>query len=291
MTSIHEGRDAGLTVVFHPVSHGMIDFDFILDGPVACERWPEDAKIESGGDPPEKPGVSVRARMADSSCAFPFIVRWLEAVTGGVQECACYWDGEGPDGELHWGGAWESGSLRIGWTTEQFVYRAFLRKADMVRAIYQSFREFVESDRYDPLAYEQLSAGEAFELVLESPDLGEVADALASRSRADGKALVHSMLDLAYAKDLGYPRRATLAQFLERAAQYQSDEEDVEHWIPSEWDEWSVTQRRRFVVDEIYRGDPGLAYGSKLRELRSPLVEKWLAEHEQAGSQTSGSDV
>lgn len=291
MTSTHEGRDAGLKVVFHPVSHGMIDFDFILSGPVACERWPEDAKIESGGDPPEKPGVSVRARMAESSCAFPLIIRWLEAVTCGVQECTCYWDGEGPDGELRWGGAWESGSLRIGWTTEPFAYQVSLRKADMVCALYQSFRAFVESDRYDPLAYEELSAAEVFGLVVQSSDLDEVADALASRSRADGKALIYSMLDLAYAKDLGYPRRATLAQFLERAACRELDEEDLARWIPPEWDGWSVADRRRFVVDEIYRGDSGLAYGSKLRELRSPLVEKWLAEQEQARLRGDGKNA
>lgn len=288
MTSISEGRDAKLKVVFHPVSHGTIHFDFILSGSVACERWPEHGNAESGDDPPERMGVSVRARMADSLCAFPLVIRWLEAVTCGVQECACYWDGEGPDGELRWSGAWETGSFRLGWTTEQFVYRAFLRKADMVRAIYQSFREFVESARYDPLAYEQLCAAEVFKLVVESADLDEVADVLASCSRADGEALVYSMLDLAYEKDLGYPRRATLTQFLERAACREPDEEDMERWIPSTWDGWSVAERRRFVVDEIYRGGTGLAYGSKLRELRSPMIEKWLAEHARGDSQDSG---
>ncbi len=281
MTSIAKGRDTGLKVVFHPVSHGMICFDLILRGPVACERWPEDAGDHSGDEPPERMGMSVRVRMADSSCAFPLIIRWLEAVTCGVQECACSWECEGPDGELRWGGAWDSGSLRIGWTTEPFVYRAFLRKAAVVRALYQSFREFVESDRYDPLAYEQLSIAEVFGLVVESSDLDEIAEVLVSRPRAAAKALIDSMLDFAYERDSGYPRCATLARFLERAARRGPDGKHVEGWMPPDWDAWNVADRRNWLVDEFCQRGSGLAFGSKLRELRSPLVEKWLAEHEQ----------
>jgi hypothetical protein len=90
---------------------------------------------------------------------------WREAVVCGVRECAFDWDGEDPEGELRWcyKGS-DSGFLRLDWSgtnTSPAAARCVqMNRTQMVRSFYESFRNFVESDRYDPLDYERLDAGE-----------------------------------------------------------------------------------------------------------------------------------
>ncbi len=171
----------------------------------------------------------------------------------------------------------------MAWTAEQHDYGVYVDKAQMVRAFYASFRSYVESERYDPLAYEYLDSGEVFGLVLEGVDLGVLAEHMATLSRDMAEALVGAMLDLAADSDAGHPRRASLAGFMERAAHREVAEQEEHRWIAAEWEHWDFAERRRCILENICRRKPMIEFGEKLRELRSPLVEKWLAHHASLG--------
>ena len=276
--------DGYLRVDFARARYGDIYVDFSLHGD-AMATIPCDAHFVKG-TPEIRVGSDAIIRTWTSSsmcCFFSDMLHWLEAVVVGVWECAFQWDGEGPEGELRWFCRdCDSGQLKLSWRTwrEADVEREVrLNTPQMVRAFYESFRNYVESDRYDPLDYEDLNAGEAFSLVLEGGNLDALADFMASRSRQEALGLIHELLDLASDRDAGYPRRATLAQFIERVARRPSGESDqADGWISAEWDGWSVSQRRRDVVEGVYKGGACMGSGTKLRELRSPMVEEWLVK-------------
>lgn len=88
-------------------------------------------------------------------CPFRDLLAWLEAVVCGVQECAFQWDAEGCDGELRWHRRdAETGFLTITWGADRRRPRLLLEGRQMVQAIYQGFRSFVESAGYEPSRYE-----------------------------------------------------------------------------------------------------------------------------------------
>lgn len=274
--------DGYLRVVFHPVEYGMVPFDLIMHGDVRTETPCDDHYNKGAPVIHAQDDVAVRVWISSALGGFGGLVRWLKGVTCGVQECAFTWDGEGPDGELRWHDAWDSGLLKVTWTEDDFVHKLRLNKAQMVRAFYESFRDYVESDAYSPLDYEELDAGETFALVLEERDLDALADHLTALCRDAAESLVDEMLDFAYDTAAGYPRRASLATFKQRA-EGRVIEPPAEHrWIVQEWDQLDFAQRRRDIVEKIFKGGTGIAYGEKLRSMRSPLIEKWLSEHTQA---------
>jgi len=271
--------DGYLRVGFSHACRGDLHMDLALHGDTIA-AIPCNGHCET--EAPEiraREDVSIRTCISASQCPFRQFIAWLEAVACGVQECAFQWDAEGPEGELRWFGPWESGRLKVSWVGGEYEVR--LNKVQMVRAFYEPFRAFVESDRYDPLDYEELSAGETFALVLEGGDLEALADALAARSRQEARALIESILDLAYEREAGYPRRASLAQFTERAGRRNTDQAGEDKWLPAEWDGWDFARRRRDVLEAVFKGGAGIGSGAKLRALRSPLVEDWLVRQEQ----------
>lgn len=276
-----------LQVVFHPVDRGMVPFDVVLHGDVMMRKSTADLCASSEPMASAPGDVTVQMRMSSALGGFGSMVSWLEAVTCGVQDCAFSWDAEGPDGELRWQGPWEDGTLTMSWTAGEHDYGLYVNKAQMLRAFYESFRSFVESERYDPLAYEWLESGEVFALVLEGGDLEGLADRMVTLSRDMAEALVAVMLDLAADLDAGQPRRASLAGFMERAAHGEFDRREENRWFAAEWEHWDFAERRRCILEETFKRRPMIELGEKLRELRSPLVEKWLAEHKQAHAEDS----
>ncbi|MGH8129187.1 MAG: hypothetical protein ACRETC_12685, partial [Gammaproteobacteria bacterium] len=152
---------------------------------------------------------------------------------------------------------------------------------------YGLFRLFVESDRYDPLDYETLEAGEAFALVLDGSGLDALADHLATLPRDTVESFIDALLERAGDRDAGYPRRVSVAGFMERAVHRRIEELELEErrWVPPKWERWGFAQRRRHVVGNVYKGGTQIGFGEKLRGLRSSLIEQWLAEQEQAHSQ------
>src|SRR5690242_13300220 len=158
--------DGYLRVAFSQGGYGDLNMDLALHGDttamVPCWGLGEKGavRLRTAED------TAIRMEFCASMCPFPRFITWLEAVLCGVQECAFEWDAEGPDGELRWFDSWDSGFLQVSWIgKETIVHKVRLNKAQMVRAFYESFRGFVESDRYDPLQYEELSSSETFALV------------------------------------------------------------------------------------------------------------------------------
>lgn len=219
-----------------------------------------------------------------TSAFFLSMVRWLDAVICGVQECAFCWDGEGPEGELRWRNQWDgSGQLQLRWdgsrNSAAVDHRILLNRCQVVLAFYQSFRTFVESDRYDPLVYERLRAGEVFGLLLEGGDVGPLADAFVARNRLAAYRLLDVMFDRAHDRAAGPSRRLAVAEYVAQAdalGDGPEDEERVTCWLPPEWDSWTAEQRRKYVLEVVYQGGTLLGHGERLRDLRSPMVEEWL---------------
>jgi hypothetical protein len=222
---------------------------------------------------------------------FQHMVSWLEAVTCNVMECAFFWDGEGPEGELRWiGGPSDSGLLSLTWSgrrdSQAFEHKVRLEKSQMVRNLYQSFREFVESDRYDPISYETLLFGEVFDLVVNEGRETLVRE-LAARDRSEAYALIQTILGLAYELDKEYPRRADLAEFIRMANIYWKDrsidsdetDEQIGDLLDKAWNEWTADRRSRFVEDKLFMSGGCSGFGENLRQLRSTLIESWLSSH------------
>lgn len=286
--------DGYVRVNFAMAGYGDIYIDFVLHGDTVAATPCDDDFNKGAPEIGVADDVTIRAwTSASMSYFFRDMICWLESIVCGVQECAYEWDGEGPTGALRWFNHFDgSGRLKLSWsgnhTSPESGHEMLVNKAQLVRAFYESFRHFVESDRYDPLDYERLDGGEVFALVLEGSDLGALADHLAALSRDVAEKFIDAMLELAAERDAGCPRRASLAEFAERAAHREIDRSEEHRWVPAEWERWDSAQRRRNVVETIYKGGTCIGFGERARELRSPLVEKWLGEQAQIGAHDAG---
>lgn len=279
---------------FGAVGYGDVGVDFTFHGDTVVTT-PHDDDFVAG-----QPRIDVHEDVSIHTWTSPTVswffeemVRWLEAVVCGVRECAFEWDGEGPEGKLRWfRGVEESGRLKLSWTgNDESVaaeHEVRVNRAQMVRAFYESFRSYVESDRYDPIGYEKdLTAGEVFALVLKGGDLDALAEAFTVRAREDAQALFDALSERAFDYDAGYPRALPLSAFIERAkmpiARGSGDERQA---FPGQWDDWDDAQRREDVAD-VFRSYVGwTGCGERLRELRSEMVEKWLASQLRVGRAT-----
>ncbi len=156
----------------------------------------------------------------------------------------------------------------------------------MVQTLYRSFREFVDSDSYDPISYEKLPYGEVFDLVLIDGRENLVRE-ITARDGADSYALIQTIMDFAYEYERGYPRRSDLAEFIRMSTTYWDDssiapddvDEQIGDLLGKEWNDWTVDQRIRFVEEELFLFTGCGGFGENLRELRSPLIESWLTSH------------
>ncbi len=282
--------DGFLRVEFRMGSFDCIYMELSLHGD-AVATTPCDDQFEKGAPSIRlQDDMTIHMRMSSVWCPFPSLIHWLEAIVVDVQECAFRWDAEGPDGELRWYRAGKSGRLKASWWTRDTIEREVrLNKIQLVRAFYESFRSFVDSDRFDPLSYESLSVGECIALVQDDVSL-DVAAALAARCRTEAWELLMAMVDLAADGDRGFPRRAPWSEFVAKgkgkADQWLEEfgaeqfESQISHYLPVAWDGWDVERREKEVRDVLFVSDfMYVGFGSRLRELRSPLVEGWLTMH------------
>lgn len=215
-------------------------------------------------------------------CPFPDFIAWLEAIVCGVQECAFDWDAEGPEGRLHWRRRDRAtGFVTAIWhdTREPTEHRIMLETRQAVAGFYGGFRQFIESPAYDPLPYEDLPVGELAALVLDGASPDDLAQQLSAHSRADAKKLLEAVLDFAYSRrlDASAAKCRPLADFVALADNLPAPEDDPMQWFTAEWDSWVPQQRRQYVVADVFTSRLCFAFGSKLRSLRSSLVEDWLA--------------
>lgn len=289
--TFYEYFDGYIRVSFAMAGYGDIYIDFALHGDAIATTPCDENFVKGTPDISLKNDATVRTwTSASMSYFFRDMFCWLESIVCGVQECAYEWDGEGPMGELRWFNRFDgSGRLKLSWSgnrnSPNAEHELRVSKVQLVRAFYESFRHFVESDRYDPLDYERLDAGEVFVLVLEDGDLDALADHLATLERDAAESFIDAMLELAGDRNAGYPRRDSIAAFTERATGREIDGPEERRWVPVEWTSWDFAQRRHYVVERIYKGGTLIGDGEKLRELRSPMVEKWLADQGQAAPQ------
>lgn len=220
------------------------------------------------------------------SAFFYNMVHWLEAVACDVSECAFRWEGEGPDGELRWHRGGTDGLLELSWTgtsrepNSSFEHRIRLDKAQMVRAFYKSFCEFVESDRYEPLGYENVTCGDCADLVIEGDGRTTLAEVITHRDNRFARALMNVILDFAHLRSYDHDaeKAQTISAFLQQAEDRLKAPDNPDWtWFGAEWNVWEAEQRQRYLQETVYPGSAGIGYGERLRELRSPLIEHWLA--------------
>lgn len=273
--------EASMAVAFSQY-RDVIELEFGFSGGVGV-TIPDDSQPMRQELPTEhRDEARLLCGMSELFCPFPDLLAWLEAIACGVQECAFDWEAEGPAGRLYWRGRdREAGFLTVSWWSrkETIEYTALLDTHQAVAALYTNFRKLVDSASYDPIPYEKMPAGDVFALVIEDASLDDLADHLAACSRTDARKLIDALVEFSYRRsvDVDAAKRQGLASFVEQSRDLASPEEDQMRWIPTEWDYWTTEQRRKDVVDGVFTGGLGFAYGSKLRSLRSSLVEHWLA--------------
>lgn len=282
----------------HMHSRGDIEIIFQIHGDTTATMT-RDAEFSTSEQMVHvEPDVVLRCWTSDTTSQFfRNMVSWLEAVICDVAECAFFWEGEGPDGELRWYRGHEgAGRLKLRWTGRRdslpFDHEVTLESSQMVQALYQSFRRFVESDRYDPIAYESLLYGEVCDLIAVEGRKA-LAQEIAHLDRFGAYSLIVGVEEFAYDRDTdsGSKRFASMEELVRLAEIFKdsvsSDDElrvsHMEQLLPEFWNGWSIEQRQRHVEDEIFflRGYGG--FGEKLREMRSPKLEAWLLKQATIG--------
>lgn len=268
---------------FGNAGYGDLSIDFAFHGDTVVATPHDDDFVARQPQVDVRKDVSIHTWTSPTvSWFFAEMVRWLEAIVCDVRECAFEWDGEGPEGQLRWfRGVDGSGLLKLTWTGDDefdaVEHEVRVNRAQMVRAFYESFRSYVESNRYDPISYERgLTVGEVFGLVLEDCNLEVLAGAFVTRSRKDAQALFDALSERASDYGAGYPRALPLSVFGERAQTLVETPPDCEHWdFPETWDQWGESERRTRVAG-ITKRPFGFGFGERLRELRSKMIETWL---------------
>jgi hypothetical protein len=257
-----------------------VDHDFAKGQPAA-----------SGGD------VQVLScRISSLWCPFHALIRWLEAVTTGVQECAYEWDAEAEDGRMEWRRrADETGFVTVKWPWHYDAaegLRVMVVRKQMVAAFYQAFRSFVESPAYDPLRYERLSIGDAALLILNDlVSMQDLIDRLLPLTAHRAKQVMNGICGFASERHRGSggDKLKGRSAFTSTWDDCWRESEIIEikppddgrispYYIAEEWDSWGKTQRSKdleilFQRDQSCGGD-----GAPLRNLRSTLLETWLAD-------------
>jgi hypothetical protein len=265
--------------------------DIVATTPCDDDFKKDEPEIYIGDD------VQIEMRISAVFCAFGHLIRWLEAIVIGVEECAFTWEAEGPDGELRWRGSWDKGMLAAKWYSKESVEgKVRLNKAQMVGEFYRKFRSFVESEHYEPLRYERLTVAEIAELMLKNCSLAELAQSLTIHDRDEAQRIMDAVLDIAYFLSFGkegrrsfskqHPKRVSLAYCIEFSAERGETEanetdEGENLWFPYAWDAWDTERRRSHVLTVIFPSKYDFNYGAKLRQLRSSIVEEWLKKQDE----------
>jgi hypothetical protein len=225
------------------------------------------------------PSVEQTVYFSSAFCAFPSFIRFLEAITIGVEECGFTWDPEGPHGHMQWhSGDRDEGTLRLAWSSrdEKFDGTTPMRTHDAVGTLYTAFRAFVDSPEYEPFRYERLQEWDAYSLILEDATLGQFARAVASLPAVEAGAVLDRAWNCASARERCLEEDGQRRQTLEWFMLARPDTTTQALSLPDSWDGWSQTRRTRYLG----RRWSGAAFGvdgANLRHLRSKAIEEWLS--------------
>jgi hypothetical protein len=227
-----------------------------------------------------KPSIEHTVYFSSVWCAFPAFIRFLEAITIGIEECAFSWDPEGPDGRMHWRTARRSeGLFRLEWSSQghEIDYSTRVRTGDLVEALYGAFRNFIESPQYEPFSYERVRDWAAFSLVLADAKLGDFARELsrlpADRAHAAMARAAGVAHDRCVNRERSPKKRYPLEWFL-------LAEPLLDDWYPpppATWEGWSEARRRQYLGKSWSGTGSSIWFGSNLRRLRSTRIEEWLS--------------
>ncbi|SFU73526.1 hypothetical protein [Nitrosospira multiformis] len=237
----------------------------------------------------QKETVDFTVYISSVFCPFKDFIRFLEAITLDVQECAFGWDPEGPEGRMHWlrRSPQDTGFLTVEWVSSKknFSHRMMLNTRETVSTLYLAFRAFVDSPEYDPLRYEELNYGECFALVLSDASLGDLAGRLAEMNADTVERVLQSLansVDDRHMKGpkLSFPIKHSLeaSEPVEPSSKYE--------WVDPEWDTWD-TSHRMIKLEEIFSWGGMSWYGHNLRQMRSKLIEDWLSLPEAVAARTN----
>lgn len=272
-------------------SHGE-DFDYIdlrlaFDG-IVFSSFPSSSKRYDGPwEDASCEHVDFLVYFSSVFCAFGAFVKFLEAIAIGVEECSFGWDPEGPDASFSWRRVSHDGTgfLSVIWrskTSFRYVVRIDGKRA--VRALYGAFREFVESESYDPIRYERMSMGETLSHLLEKVDFERLPVELAKLDAASANALLDIANGWAHQRSIKGPKRTyPLSLFFEELSEKASSGKESQEgfstpeWIPANWDEWPPERRLQEIGAIMESGDDAWR-GANLREMRSTLLEAWLKD-------------
>ena len=213
-------------------------------------------------------------------CPFPSYVRFLEAIARGEASCGFEWDPEGPDGCMRWEqNDSETGFLTVEWINREdtFNYRVLLNTRQAVGNLYTSFRHFIESQAYDPLRYEAVSANAAFAMVISDITTADLARLLVDLDAREADAMVQALCDVIGRRASGESRLCLpFAYYREAAKAGVQATEFSSTWIPDGWDAMSKVQRLNDVENVIFKGGTPGWYGTNLRRLKSPCLDQWI---------------
>jgi hypothetical protein len=259
-----------------------IQLDIRMDGDTIITTECDDNWQKAEPEFYQKDSIEFRVYMSADSWPFKDFIRFLEAITIGVQECVFRWDAEGPNGEMRWERRFvdDTGFLTVQWwgRKEEFNHRMMLNTRQMVEMLYTAFRSFVDSSDYDPIRYETLSYGEGFELVIKDATLDDLCEALILLNAESAEAVLQRLFDAVSDRSFRglLNQRFPLAHFLNTDDEVtKSNQEDP--IIEPSWNTWDMEQRRANIKD-IYTRLLFTAFGENLRQLRSGIIESWLAQ-------------
>lgn len=271
-------QPGGLNARFYHSIFDYIELDLRMGGDTT---WVQEVELETtrtrGAEKRfAKPSVEYTVCFSSLSCAFPGFIRFLEAITIGVEECAFSWNAEGPDGRMQWN---SSGRLRLQWSTldGKIDQTTSVRAHDVVETLYTAFRLFVDSPDYDPLSYEHLQVWDAYSLVLADAGLGDLARAVAKLPAAEAGAVLMRASAAAQGRGSDASSPPAARHPLEWYLQTQPQADITWSLLPDAWNTWSEARRKRHVGRRWARTNDSAWFGTNLRRLRSERIEAWLA--------------
>lgn len=233
-------------------------------------------------------------------CPFADYISFLEAITTQVKRCSFSWDAEGPDCAIQWTRRFrnEDGFLTIEWCgKEEFEHRMHLETKQVVGELYQSFRSFVESKRYDPLRYERLTIGEMLLLGLGGQySLEQIVAHIKTLDTVEARKLIDSIFERGYRRsgvnkpddswpeslnELGQPIEFSECLLL-YGAHHQTNDDDMDteksiRYIDDSWKNFNISAKEEYL-DKLFKSVSSWWFGKNLREMRSTIIEDYLAK-------------
>lgn len=264
----------------HDDQFDYINLDIRVDGDITTTTECDDEGRLAKPEHHKKEGAEFRVYMSSVFCPFGGFISFLEAITTQVKYCGFDWDPEGPSGEMRWDRRFvnEDGFLTVEWNSskEQFSHRMMLNTRQAVRVLYNAFRSFVESSEYDPLRYEKLTNGNGFLLVLSDASLDDLAGVIALLNADAARTVFERLWDAGYERQMKGPKLSFPIEHFLGSLENVAPSNESDSWIQPEWDSWDRDKRMSHLGKLFDWGSMGW-YGADLRELRSKLVEGWLA--------------